>query len=225
MNSEEFIALAPERQRAYVDPTTAGYFTRIYYSDGDLKAVVTHWPSKVEVSEVSMTTSLATCFGMFASLMRASISEEDLTLLVAEFPDYMWLTIKDLTMQAQEWLKNASNEEWCDILDRMSHYLESENAKEKFDKLINEDPYNFQRLLEADGKLIEGDKQPSESTFWLFYWAALYAAWATSQHKLPPWSPNFIDGKPHKQAMSDQSLRASITTTLRSLKPGTPQPK
>ena len=172
-----------------------------------------------------MTTSLATCFGMFASLMRASISEEDLTLLVAEFPDYMWLTIKYLTMQTQEWLKNASNEEWCDILDRMSHYLESENAKEKFDKLINEDPYNFQRLLEADGKLIEGDKQLSESTFWLFYWAALYAAWATSQHKLPPWSPNFIDGKPHKQAMSDQSLRASITTTLRSLKPGTPQPK
>ena len=116
MNSEEFIALAPERQRAYVDPTTAEYFTRIYYSDGDLKAVVTHWPSKVEVSKGSMTTSLATCFGMFASLMRASISEEELTLVVTEFPDYMWLTIKDLTMQAQEWLKNASNKEWCDIL-------------------------------------------------------------------------------------------------------------
>ena len=225
MNSEEFIALAPERQRAYVDPTTAGYFTRIYYSDGDLKAVVTHWPSKVEVSEISMTTSLATCFGMFASLMRASISEEDLTILATEFPDYMWLTIKDLTMQAQEWLKNAPNEEWCDILDRMSHYVESENAKEKFDKLINDDRYNFQRLLEADGRLIKGDKKLSETTFWLYYWAALYAAWATFQQKLPPWTPNFIDGKPQRQAMSDQSLRASITTTLRSLKPGTPQPK
>ena len=225
MKSEEFIALAPEQQRAYVDPTTAGYFTRIYYSDGDLKAAVTHWPSKVEVSEVSMTTSLATCFGMFASLMRASISEEDLTLLVTDFPDYMWLTIKDLTMQAQEWLKNACNEEWCDILDRMFHYLESENAKEKFDKLINDDPHNFQRLLEADGRLIEGDKQLSETTFWLYYWAALYAAWVTFQQKLPPWTPNFIDGKPQRQAMSDQSLRATITTTLRSLKPGTPQPK
>ena len=102
MNSEEFIALARERQRAYVDPTTAGYFTRIYYSDGDLKAVVTHWPSKVEVSEISMTTSLATCFGMFTSLMRAWISEEDLTILATEVPDYMWLTIKDLTLQTQE---------------------------------------------------------------------------------------------------------------------------
>ena len=104
----------------------------------------------------------------------------------------------------------------------MSHYTESENAKEKLDKLINDDPYNFQRLLEADGRLIEGDKQLSETTFWLYYWAALYAAWATFQQKLPPWTPNFIDGKPPRQAMSDQSLRASITTTLRSLKPGTP---
>ena len=225
MNSEEFIALALERQCAYVDPTTAGYFTRIYYSDGDLKAVVMHWQSKVEVSEVSMTTSLATCFGMFASLVRASISEEDMAVLVTEFSDYLWLTIKDLTMQTQEWLKNASNEEWCDILDRMSHYLESENAKKKFDKLINDDLHNFQRLLQADGRLLEGDKQISETTFWLYYWAALYAAWATFQQKLPPWIPNFIDGKPQKHAMCDQSLRASITTTLRSLKPGTPQPK
>ena len=48
---------------------------------------------------MSMTNSLATCFGMFASLMRASISEEDMALLAAEFPDYLWLTIKDMTMQ------------------------------------------------------------------------------------------------------------------------------
>ena len=74
MTPEEFVILAPKRQRASVDPTSTGYFTTIYHSDGDLKAVVTHWPSKVEVSEVSMTNSLATCFGMFASLMRASIS-------------------------------------------------------------------------------------------------------------------------------------------------------
>ena len=88
-----------------------GYFTRIYHSDGDLKVVVTRWPSKVEVSEVSMTNSLATCFGMFASLMRASISEEDMALLAAEVPDYLWLTVKDLTMQVQEWLKCATNDE------------------------------------------------------------------------------------------------------------------
>ena len=107
----------------------------------------------------------------------------------------------------------------------MSHYLQTENAKEKVDKLINDDPHNFRRLMEADGRLLEGDRQLTETTFWLYYWAALYAAWATFQQKLPPWIPDFIDGKPQKQAMSDQSLRASITTTLRSLKPGTPQPR
>ena len=92
-----------------------------------------------------MTNNLATCFGMFASLMRASISAENMALLAAEFPDYLWLTIKDPTMQVQEWLKCATNDEWCDILNGMSHYLRSDNAKEKCDKLINDDPHNFRR--------------------------------------------------------------------------------
>ena len=82
-----------------------------------------------------------------------------------------------------------------------------------FGRLVRDDPYNFQRLLEADGRLIEGDKQLSETTFWLYYWAALCAAWATFQQKLPPWTPNFIDGKPQRQAMSDQSLRAWLRGT------------
>ena len=52
----------------------------------------------------------------------------------------------------------------------------------------------------------------------------MYTAWPTKNGHNPPWYPEFTANKPVHQALSDHSLRATVSVTKLALKPGVSTP-
>ena len=101
MQAEDFANLSPALQRAAIAPANLGYFHRISGHSPNLRALITHWPSRVDVADVPLTKNLVSSFGMFASLMRSSIPRPDIELLETDYPEYLWLTIKDMIAKSE----------------------------------------------------------------------------------------------------------------------------
>ena len=86
---EDFANPSPALQRAPIAPANLGYLHRISGHSPNLRALVTHWLSRVDVAHVPLTKNLVSSFGMFASLMRSSIPRPDIEWLETDYPEYL----------------------------------------------------------------------------------------------------------------------------------------
>ena len=77
------------------DKGNTGSFHCIRRHSLSLRALVTHRQSRVDVADVLLPKTVS-CFEMFASLMRSSIPRRDVDPLNKDYPEYLWLSVKDL---------------------------------------------------------------------------------------------------------------------------------
>ena len=188
MQAEDFANLSPALQIASIAPANLGYFHRISGHSPNLRALVTHWPSRVDVADVPLTKSLVSSFGMFASLMRSSIPRPDIELLETDYPEYLWLTIKDLIAQIREFIAKESDDKVGELVESIANHIQITAIRETFERLAGESKKVLTEIMEAQW-ICPRNSSFNDTNWWVTVWSAMYAAWATKNAHNPPWYP------------------------------------
>ena len=113
----------PSREQS-IAPANLDYFHRISGHSPNLRALVTHWPSGVDVADVPLTRNLVSSFGMFASLMDSSIPRPDIELLETDDPENLWLTIKDMIAEIGEFIVKESDDKVGELVESIASHIQ-----------------------------------------------------------------------------------------------------
>ena len=61
---------------------------------------------------------------MFASPMRSSIPRPDIELLETDYPEYLWLTIKDMIAQIREFIAKESDDKVGELVESIANHIQ-----------------------------------------------------------------------------------------------------
>ena len=150
MQAEDFANLCPALQKAAISPTILGYFHRISGHSPNLRALVTHWPSRVDVGDVPLTKNLVSSFGMFASLMRSSIPRPDIELLETDYPKYLWLAVKDVIAQISEFVTKESDDMVGELVESIANHIQITAVRETFERQARQSKKVLMQIIEAE---------------------------------------------------------------------------
>ena len=223
MQAEDFANASPAFHRAAIAPAILGYFHRISAHPPNLCALVTYWPSQVHVADVPLTKNPVSSFGMFAPLMRSSIPRPDIELLETDYPEYPWLTVKDMIAQIRQFIAKESDDKVGELVESIANHIQITAIRETFERLAGESQKVLMQIIEVEW-IRPRNYAFNDTIWWVTVWSAMYAAWATKNGHNPPWYPEFTSNKPVHQATSDHSLRATVSVTKLALKPGVSTP-
>ena len=174
MQPKDFANLSPPLWRAPIAPAKVGYFHRISGHSPNPRALVTHWPSRVDVADVPLTKCLVSCFRMFASLMRSSIPPPGVNLLNTDYPEYLWLSVKDLTTQMREFITNELDVTVGGLVERIANHIQVTAVRGFLRGLRQRTRKPFCRSSMPNGT-VQGTT-PAITLAWINIWSAMYAA-------------------------------------------------
>ena len=149
MQAEHFANVSPALQRAAIAPATVGWFHRIRAHSPNLRAPATQWPFRVDVADGPPTKNLGSSFGMFASLMRSSIPRQDIELLNTDYPESLWLSVKDMIAQMREFVTNEPVDKVGERVESITNH-QITAIRETFETLATESKKTLMQIIEAD---------------------------------------------------------------------------
>ena len=125
--------------------------------------------------------------------------------------------------QIREFITKESDDKVGELVESIANHIQITAVRETFERLAGESKKVLMQIIEAEW-ICPTNCAFNDTNWWVTVWSAMYAAWATKNGHNPPWYPEFTANKPVHQAMSDHSLKATVSVTKLALKPGVSTP-